>query len=301
MGIPYRDGRRNQLWFGTENYMLWLPTPKTGADVSPQAWSTDGTNLNGGGYVFNSWDSHRQYIFEWSDTSARQVAQLVHSFADGTYGRGLIYFIDPLIYDTNVLPKRWADPSITLNYEGPSLVKGVTPTSTPTSSWKTNMLPIQTTVYDLSSISSGIRNGESVFIPIPDGFTLYLGAIYSATKTGGVYVTPVDMNGNDGTATKLTAVSVSAINLAPDKFTGLAGVRLWVGKTANDTSTVSITAMTGRLAKTSGVTQVGPWVGGQGHSGCRIVGKPTYVNNTGVNGGQVGFAATFREVGSWKG
>ena len=111
MTIPYRDGRRENFWFGTENYMLWLPTPKTGADVSPQAWSTDGTTLNGGGYVFNSWDSHRQYIFEWSDTSAKQVAQLVHSFADGTYGRGLIYFIDPLIYDTNVLPFTRLGPS----------------------------------------------------------------------------------------------------------------------------------------------------------------------------------------------
>lgn len=44
----------------------------------------------------------------------------------------------------------------------------------------------------------------------------------------------------------------------------------------------------------------GPWVGGQGHSGCRFDGEPTYIEYTGVNGGQVGYAATFREVGSWE-
>ena len=43
----------------------------------------------------------------------------------------------------------------------------------------------------------------------------------------------------------------------------------------------------------------GPWIGGMGHSGCRFAGKPTYVGNTGVGGGQVSFAATFVGVGSW--
>ena len=42
------------------------------------------------------------------------------------------------------------------------------------------------------------------------------------------------------------------------------------------------------------------WVGGQGNSGCRFVGSPTYIENTGVNGGQISYAASFKEVGDWQ-
>lgn len=45
--------------------------------------------------------------------------------------------------------------------------------------------------------------------------------------------------------------------------------------------------------------QAGPWIGGQGHSGCRFVGVPTYVSNSPYAGGRIGFAASFTEVGSW--
>lgn len=43
----------------------------------------------------------------------------------------------------------------------------------------------------------------------------------------------------------------------------------------------------------------GPWIGGQGNSGCRFAQPPSYVTNSVINGGQVGFSATFVEVGSW--
>ena len=42
-----------------------------------------------------------------------------------------------------------------------------------------------------------------------------------------------------------------------------------------------------------------PWVGGMGHSGVRFNGTPTMIHNTGVNGGQVGYSASFIETGSW--
>ncbi|HLS01353.1 MAG TPA: hypothetical protein VK054_05130, partial [Beutenbergiaceae bacterium] len=39
------------------------------------------------------------------------------------------------------------------------------------------------------------------------------------------------------------------------------------------------------------------WLTGTGNSGCKIVGNPTWVANSGVNGGQIGYAATLKEVG----
>ena len=327
--MAYQD--RNRLWFGTSaGGMDWFPTPLSGAEMSPEGWSNGGTLLNGGGYQQNSFGSHKTYTFEWPASSSREAAARMKAYADGTYGRGLIYFTDPLIYDKNVLPAQWADPSMVLDYEGASHVYGVDPAGVATSGWKPNRLPVRSARYDLASVASGFRGVEdSVFIPIPRGYSLILGAVYTATGTGGVFVSWQNGNGAIQSAQRLTTVSVSeSESFAPDVAVNGEGVWLWVGKTAAGAATVTLTAMMARLVKTedlnnfSGVygdgfygefvygmgtlpyrvTRLfkGPWEPGMGHSGCRFIGKPTYIANTGVNGGQVSFAASFREVGMWQ-
>ena len=61
--------------------------------------------------------------------------------------------------------------------------------------------------------------------------------------------------------------------------------------------------MTARLQpelKAPDAIAVGPWVGGQGNSGCRFDGDVNMVFHTGLDGGQVEYGAQFREVGSWE-
>lgn len=305
MGFIASSERRNLFWFGTEQRAQFIRTPNSGADVSSHGWEAGGSLLNGGAYQLNSFGSHKEFIFEWPDSSARQLAQLMTDYSRGTYGRGLIYFIDPLTFDTNVLPAMWADPSMTLGEEGMSLVYGVTPTQVATSNWQVNNLPVLSAQYALSSVTAGWRDGDSVFIPIPTGYTLDIGAVYSATGTGSVYYRTQDFTGALGPLTSIPAVAATSTNLFSRSIpnSGIAGIRLQVGRTSSISSSVTLTAMIARLSKSGSVNppsySAGPWIGGQGHSGCRFVGKPTYINNTGIDGGQVGFAATFREVGSW--
>lgn len=300
------QGRRNNLYFGTEQRMVWFPTPNRGADVSAEGWADGGSLLNGGGYQLNSFNSARNYIFEWPSSSSRQVAQLMKSYADGTYGRGLIYFIDPLIYDTNVFPAMWADPSMGLGYEGSSLVYGVDPIALPTSGWEQNQLPVTSAYYDLSTIDDGWRGKEeAVFIPIPEGHYLVLGAIYTSTGTGGVFFRYQNSSGALGAIGPLPGIAANAAtihNVPLAHGPQVSGVWVYVGKSAAGSASVTLTALSARVIDPSRFKpsdMEGPWIGGQGHSGCRFIGKPTYINNTGVNGGQVGFAASFREVGSW--
>lgn len=302
MALP--GSGRNNFWFGTEEHMQWVRTPNRGAPMDVDSWGTSGTYLNGGGFVRNAFGGHMTYIFAWPDSSSRQEAQLMRSYRRGTYGRGLIYFIDPLIYDLNILPARWADPSIACGDEGASMVYGLDPESVITSGWEANTLPVKSAYYNLATITEGYRDdGSSVFVPIPTGYTLYLGAIYTSTGSGVISAYPVDANGTLGSPTVLTEVAVDATDLVPDTFSGGRGVRIQLGKTASGAATVTATALAGRLYRT-GLTPpasftAGPWSGGMGHSGCRFDGEPTYVANTGVNKGAIGFAASFREVGSW--
>ena len=297
----YRNNKR--FWFGTRDWMQWIDVPMSGANVSPTGWGTDGTLLSGGGFAQNSQGTHKRYAFEWRKSSARRMAQLMKDYRDGTYGTGLLYFQDPLTYDTNVLPARWASPAMTLDQEGSTLVYGVLPTMTPTSNFKMNALPSRTAVYNLGSTPTGYPGEESaVFIPIPEGYDLRIGAVYSFTGTGGVYYTPVNDNDTLGTAVKLATTAVNATDLAPLLVSGVGikGIMLWVGRSSAVASTASLTGMIAKLTPRGvPITVTTPWVGGQGHSGVTFQGTPTYINNTGVDGGQVSFAASFVETGSW--
>lgn len=285
-------------------------TPLRGADSSPSAWGVEGTLQNGGGYGFHSFGSHKRYSYEWPQSSSPETAQMMKSYRDGTYGRGLLYFLEPGIYRTNILPAHWADPSMSLSNEAPSLVYGLDPRPTTTSGGSALNLPITSAVYDLSGAEpKGTPTPDSsVFLPVPEGHTLILGAFYTSTGSGGVFATPVKNNGTLGDSVKLTEKSNSDTTIVTDMFSGdIRGVRLWVTRTDGTSSSVTIAAMAGRLIETSDLAipakldkiSAGPWIGGQGHSGCRFLGTPSYVTNSPVEGGRVGFAASFIEVGSW--
>lgn len=300
--------RNRGFWFGTERRMDWFPTPNRGADMSPSGWGESGELLNGGGYVFSSFGSHKNYSFEWPSSSRTEFAQLMKAYADGTYGRGLIYFQDCLMFETNVLPARVADPSMAIGYEGSTLVYGVQPSGVPQVSGPNN-LPITAARYNLNTVQPGFRKGAGgVFIPIPEGYTLLLGAFYAHSGTGGVFYTPQNLQGNLGTAVRADSLPDTADTLVSSIIPwspSVAGVWVWVGKSSSGEAAVTLKALSGRLARTEAPfleklsVAKGPWLPGQGHSGCKFEGKPTFVANGPVNGGQIGFAATFREVGSW--
>lgn len=301
---------RRCFWFGTEDRAGWFATPLKGADSSPSSWGVDGTLLNGGGYAFNSFGSHKRYTYEWPSSSTPADAQMLKSYFDGTYGRGLLYFLEPGIYKTNVLPAHWADPSMALNYEAPPLVYGVEPLAPPTSGGVNLGLPVTSAQYDLSNVTpqAAPTPDSSVFIPIPEGHTLFLGAFYSATGTAGIFATPVNSNDTLGTSVRLTELDNSSSEVVTDEFSGsIRGVRIWASRADTTDSSLTVAALCGRLIETPDLSnpskeaaiKAGPWIGGQGHSGCRFSGAPSYVNNGPVQGGRVGFAASFVEVGSW--
>lgn len=301
---------RRCFWFGTEDRAGFFATPLKGADSSPAAWGVDGTLINGGGYSFNSFGSHKRYVYEWPQSSSPEDAQKLKSYFDGTNGRGLIYFLEPGIYRTNVLPAHWADPSMSLNNEAPSLVYGIEPIALATSGGEGLGLPVVSAQYNLSSTPSQTlpTPDTSVFLPVPTGHTLLLGAMYSASGTAGVFATPVNSNGTMGTSVRLTEMSNSGMDVVTDRFDGdIKGVRLWIARSDSTASSITLAALCGRLIETADLDNpvkeakilAGPWIGGQGHSGCRFLGPPSYVNNGPVQGGRVGFAASFVEVGSW--
>lgn len=323
------DTRKN-MWIAVEGgWSGWFRTPNRGADMSPQGWSANGTLLNGGGYALNSWGSHKRYTFEWPSSSTRDDAQFMKSLSDGTYGRGLIHFITPDIVRKNVLPARVADPSMAVGNEGASLVYGMVPEGVPTSSWRTNKLPVSSAQYNLNTVPAGFRgNEDSTFIPIPEGYVLGIIAFYQTTGTAGLFLTRVTDSWANSTTERVPETANSKVNptIHVVNRNGAEGVRLWLGRSDTSQSTATLSGLfvclvpenqlytpvfgTGYGDLPYGVGPYGGestlpsllhgWTGGMGHSGCRFQGKPTYEVNGNFDGEyRIGFAASFIEVGSY--
>lgn len=236
-----------QMWFGTKEKMGWIEAPQTGANVSPLGNSGNGTLLDGGAFQRNSWDAHKTYQFGWSDSASRALSSKIHSYANGTYGRGLIYFQDPMYYDTNLMPRRIADPSMSLDYEAPSWLSAIVPTGTPTPA-NTLDLPVQTTIYNLPA--GYVHDpADGVWIAIPEGQELWLGAIYSSTNANAGIV--VD---NGTTKTLLSQLGVSASAVVSQSFSGIPGVTVYPGFVGSNASaaTIAVTATTARIRAANG-------------------------------------------------
>lgn len=282
---------RNKLWFGTENRMQFIKTPLRDADMSAKGWNSGGTLLDGGGWSRQSTGTHREYVFEWGDSNTREFANLLDSYRHGVYGTGLIYFVDPTIYTLNILPSKWSAPGT-----APSLIRGRNYVGVATAGMTFSGLPVTSAVYDQSELASGYRGTrDSVFVPIPTGYTLHIGAFYTSTGTeGGVFAYPVS-GGSVGASQKLTAVDGSGTILA-DSFTAVDGIRLQVGEGPDGSTT--ITALIGVLYPTS-ITPPDPneFVIGMGNAGCRFNGDVMNVATTGRNGGMRRLGASFIEVG----
>lgn len=285
----------SRMWFGTEQKMVWIETPQTGADVSSLGMNAEETLLGGGGYARNSWDSHKVFQFSWGDSATLGMVSLLQAYRNGSYGRGFLYFHDPMHYATNLLPKRWADPSMAVNTEAEPLIPDVWPTALPVVATSNNY-PINAAVYSVPAGYSSQTNDTELFIPIPDGMSLLLGAVYSGS--GSVYVR------TSGGVADIPALAASDARVVNARIAGVPWARIGIRNTGA-TGSLAITGMTARLADgvpdlpLAGTVAMGPWFSGEGHSGCRFVGNPVVINYNGVDGGQVGLSATFKEVGAW--
>ena len=279
------------MWFGTMHHSEWISPPLAGADMSPQGWNTEGTLLSGGGYSFNSPDSHRQYIFEWSGASSREAAETMQRYRDGVYSlspRDLVYFHDPLTYSRNVLPKRWAHPGVlgVNDFEGNSPLGRVKPVSTPPELLGLG-LPLRgarvtsRTLTEFNNLTE--PRAGAVWVPLPEGMTLNIRA-WTGQDSGnnGLYLRTRTFSNSWNFAQK--------VGQAPLQVSGVRGFLL---------GTVGSFELFGARAYI-GAPDSPAWLPGSGHSGCAFVGNPTWAANSGVNGGQVGYAATLREVGDWQ-
>lgn len=260
--------RHNTVYFGTKERMTWLRAPDANYDGSRVGWDGNVTQyLNGGVSVRRSTLAHRTYNLSWNMMSRDEIRSIM-DYADGVYGTGAIYYLDPFAMDKNLLPQHWAVPSLALDdpyiLVGSGLiVRGTYATGTVDGFPTSNV------------IISGNGDGPGLYIPIPPGYTAWFGIYGDAQAEGPISVTP------DNGAVSFPAVqNPEDAPLLPNSWKGneTSGITLNVG-TGNKTVQGNVVGMMLRIYPDNvDATQprvASQFASGQGHGGLQFAAQPS--------------------------
>lgn len=276
------------FYMGTRNQMLEVRAPSVNMPSSKQGYFNKVDFLNGGTSIRRSTAAHKNYTMTWNSMD-RDEARKILDLADGVYGTGPIYVHDPMAADRNVLPQWWATPSQGLR-DGLALNDGTRgePVATPANSLN---FPSDSIVYTVLSGQT-----RRVWVPIPDGYTAWVGA-YGSNGTGGTVVaTPTIDAGSDGTPVTLTLLSVSSDARFNQSFASSSydGVMLSLG----GAGTVTLSGIMVQVLETGVTPETGGFISGQGNSGLQFVAQPTYTPYSAALD-RVGVVAELTEYYGW--
>jgi len=256
------------MWFGTRAYMQEIRDPGPEPEYESPAWEVKTQYLDGAVGLSKSKSFHREFAFTWDGLTQAQVRQIT-DYADGVYGDGLIYWFDEYTSTQNALPQAWATPAVG-GYDGAPLAGDVRPVLS-ANSVMSQGYPAELATYTIATTDT-LR---SVFVPIPPGYSGWVG-IHGATDAQDfVKVTPYT-GSTAGTVVHPTILSTATTTRVNTEIAGGAtGLELSFDNTTDGTFTLA--GMIVQILPTGDTPETGGFISGQGHSGCRFDGRPTKV------------------------
>lgn len=278
-----------QIWFGTREYMQWVKAPAINMTASKVGWDAQTNYLNGGASVRRSVSAHKEYGMSWN-LASREDIRAISDYADGIYGTGPIYWTDPFTADTNALPQAWATPFVGA-HDGTILSgKETRPTLVQTPA-NINGYPTRSALYTI-----GTDDKPAVWVPIPPGYTAWVGAVGIEGTGGKVVATPTTGPSTSAPGQNLTLLPVTGTTRVNKSFDSSAydGVLVSLGGSGS----VTLTALTVQVLPSGAVPATGGFISGQGHSGCSFVSQPELTQYSAVMD-RVGLTVRMIETEQW--
>lgn len=266
-----------ETWFGTRGYETWIPTPAINPDYSRVGFSATNQYVNGHAGHRESRTAHNVYVLSWSQAKSRDAIRAITDFADGVFDDqpdvNLIYWIDPMAADKNLLNQEWATPSLGCEDGIPLLsdsfgVSRPKPVPTPPNQLR---YPARSAEFTLAADSHTMEQ----YIPLPPGYTVWVGVHGSPEAQGMIEIQPVIGRMEVGSAIEPTILAVTdqtRLNTAVDS-TDARGIVLRFK--AGATGTFVLSGLMVQVLRTGQVPAKGGFVSGQGNSGCQFIGKPS--------------------------
>lgn len=286
------------MWMGPRGGEVWMPSPDAGGVFTPIGWGSNSNSpvqqLGGGASMRRSKTTHKDYPMSWTIGSRMQFAPLLDMYS-GARGPGLIYFIDLMAADINILPEQWAFPASAC-YDGVPLLGSAPPanTGTPTN---TNSYPPETAQYTLPN--TGAVTLHPLYIPIPPGYSAWVG-IHGTIGggTGGIRVTPILPGNTATTAVMPTMIPVTSNVVVNTQFDSTTYQGIVLDILDGTAGTLNLSSMVVQILQDGVTPSTGGFIGGIGNSGCEFVSAPVITSYSSIMD-QVGAAAHLVEIGDW--
>lgn len=265
---------RDMIYFGNRERMTWVRAPDANYDGSRQGWVGGATTLlNGGTIVQRSTSAHRTYSYTWNMMSRDEIRN-IQDYAEGVWGPGAIYMLDPFAMDRNVLPQHWASPRTVL--QDAPVLSGSKRSDAPEFPVDLSNLwsyPTRGILYAYSASWPLAQYRPKLFIPIPSGYTAWFGAHGQPSATSGLTVTPVG-----GLAETMPILTTNTDQRFSSSWDGSQYSGVELSFSLNSGSAV-ISGMMMQILPTGVIPKKGAFISGQGHSGLRFATQPSLTNN----------------------
>jgi hypothetical protein len=287
--------KEKRIWFGNRRRMQWVKPWAPSPEHNLLAFNDLGEFTNGGASLHTSLDASGDYTFEWTGASP-DVLEFVHAYARGRYGRELMYWTDPLYAHRNLLPPRWATPWIAADDAIP-LIRRARPTTTDNADFSREY-PAHGARY---SVQAGDESA-TLLLPIPPGYTLWLGVHGDADVDGKFIATPHEglVAGTPVPLDRLAVDSTTRVNHSFAASGSSAAAQSWVELSIDTASTAAFTAvgLIAQIHKTGDTPPTGDFLEGMGHSGCDFHSLSPQPLTASFDRSAI--VARFVEVGSWQ-
>lgn len=278
-----------RMYFGTRERMTWIKCPSVDAGLSSVGWQSTSQYINGGAGVRRSSTGHKEFEFVWPMANAYE-AGLIKNYSNGVHGEGLIYFLDPFAFKTNVLPPYWAAPRLARE-DAPPFTIGRRPTLV-------NNGP-NALGYPSHSAAYDFKDGDqfsTLFIPVPEGYTFHFGAHGGSTGDAGLTITR-EIDSVPQTPDTVTLLDLSDTARTNYTASGISGVTI----SFTGVGSFTVAGMIAQVRPDGEDVPGGEFIGGEGHSGCKFEGFPTVVGYSSPQAlDKQSVSARLIETGAWE-
>lgn len=297
-----------KVYFGNSNFQTWIEAPLSGLKAGSSGYSATTNLLNGRSFVKRSQGASRTFSASWvgpmNSTVLADSLHTIKDFADGVYGTGKVYWLDPYAIDKNLLPPHWAAPGLT-GRDWPTLntTTPVITTLAGTSNVYANNFP---QAYATYTGVTGASN-RTIELIIPPGYSFHFGwhttvAGVTAFSNPGYYIRKysratnleVTSGGFPDFPASMLAGGTTRTNYVLDGNT-FSRVVITFAVGSNNVSTGIVGAIAQILPTSTPTT--GPFIQGRGTSALQFS-SPVEIDyySSNINSGQIGLSTTFVEV-----
>lgn len=287
----------SEVYFGNATKQTWIKAPQSGMKAAAQGWVNEQQLLNGRTNIKRSKASHRRFEMSWigpmNSGSLSTSLHTIKDFADGIYGDGPFYLLDPYAANQNLFAPHWAAPSLG-DAGWPELAPELT------ASYATDSVANNYPGSYVSYVTDdNFESANKFVIPIPPDYTLNFGW-HGPTggATTGIRIVPyLRADGSAATALNPTMLVAGGNIRTNTKVKGdtYSHVEIFVATTL--ASELSVTGMIAQVIPEANSVATGGFISGRGTTGLEFSSFPQIeYYSANVNDGQIGLSVSMAEV-----